>query len=267
MIRNDGDLEDGEVSEDESEEIVDHFENRRLGSSDKENLNYSDTGIDDDGWHKEERRWVVKEKKRVVSQVGRNWEGGRIESREKEREKSNLVVSSHSRKNWHPRHEDKGHGERSKSRKEERRLSLEEDDAGQRNEKLEKMEIEKSYEENGRKSRSLGEVDGGGRDEKWRNEALAKTNFSPVAFLMEEMEKEEEMEKKEEERRKKRRILDCERQSETEEKRNRRLKTERLRFRDDFRRHFEVERQGGKVRGRSWGEEERQQKRRIIKNR
>ena len=102
--------------------------------------------------------------------------------------------------------EDNGHCERSKSRKEERRWSREEDDARQM-EKTDFSEREKSYEENGRKSTSLGELEDGGRYEKWRDEALAKTNFSPVAFLMEEMEveEEEEMEKEEEERRKKRR--------------------------------------------------------------
>ena len=167
--------------------------------------------------------------------------------------------------------EDNGHCGRSKSRKGERRWSREEDDARQM-EKTDFSEREKSYEENGRKTTSLGELEDGGRYEKWRDEALAKTNFSPVAFLMEEMEveEEEEMEKEEEERRKKRRILDRERESERKEKR---LKTEKLRFRDDFRRHYEddIDREGRRRKSgekggrRSWGGEEKPQKRRSIK--
>ena len=99
------DLEDGEVSdneEEESEEIVDPFDKRSLGSSDKENLDYSSQGKGDDRRHKEEKReWELKE--RVVSKVERDWEGGRRKNREKEN--SNFVSSSHPRKNWHLHHE------------------------------------------------------------------------------------------------------------------------------------------------------------------
>ena len=95
------DLEDGEVSdneEEESEEIVDPFDKRSLGSSDKENLDYSSQGKGDDRRHKEEKReWELKER------VGRDCWGGRRKNREKEN--SNFVSSSHPRKNWHLHHE------------------------------------------------------------------------------------------------------------------------------------------------------------------
>ena len=121
-----------------------------------------------------------------------------------------------------------------------------------RRDKLEKnslSERERSFEEGGRKSRSLEKVNNYERSEmdKWREEALAKTNFSPMAFLVEEMEVEEELDQRGEEGRKRRRVLDRKRRMEREEKREKRLKTEKSRFRDDFRRHFEDRRDGRKV--------------------
>ena len=133
MVEGDDEPEEGEVSDDDDDEEeeekelkeidlknFDLFDNRSVGSSDKENLDHSQNGkvaCDDDliQWkrYKEEGRESVLKEKECGRVASNNWEGRQNQNWEERRQNNR----DRHHDSWH----EKKQGERQKSRKETER--------------------------------------------------------------------------------------------------------------------------------------------------